>query len=219
MTALPSLTGRASSVSRVSSETADAIAKQALADADDALEAARFATAKYRTWNVLFEGWEDGEEYLELTLKQIEANEAYEEFARVEDELRETDPEYKTDFDQRAVLLAEMTEVSEALGDFQFPGSQTRYFLMYDHEPDELESLEEPFEVDRVEHGFQVLWRNTDDNFDALAYQLAVLGHDPEEFRTRFSWFTETGRRPKLPPWFNDRVTKYQQQLEGATHE
>jgi hypothetical protein len=90
---------------------------------------------------------------------------------------------------------------------------------MYDHEPDELESLEEPFEVDRVEHGFQVLWRNTDDNFDALAYQLAVLGHDPEEFRTRFSWFTETGRRPKLPPWFNDRVTKYQQQLEGATHE
>ena len=219
MTALPSLTGRASSVSRVSSETADAIAKQALADADDALEAARFATAKYRTWNVLFEGWEDGEEYLELTLKQIEANEAYEEFARVEDELRETDPEYKTDFDQRAVLLAEMTEVSEALGDFQFPGSQTRYFLMYDHEPDELESLEEPFEVDRVEHGFQVLWRNTDDNFDALAYQLAVLGHDPEEFRTRFSWSTETGRRPKLPPWFNDRVTKYQQQLEGATHE
>jgi len=219
LTALPSLTGRASSVSRVSSETADAIAKQALADADDALEAARFATAKYRTWNVLFEGWEDGEEYLELTLKQIEANEAYEEFARVEDELRETDPEYKTDFDQRAVLLAEMTEVSEALGDFQFPGSQTRYFLMYDHEPDELESLEEPFEVDRVEHGFQVLWRNTDDNFDALAYQLAVLGHDPEEFRTRFSWFTETGRRPKLPPWFNDRVTKYQQQLEGATHE
>ena len=219
MTALPSLTGRASSVSRVSSETADAIAKQALAEADDALEAARFATAKYRTWNVLFEGWEEGEEYLELTLKQIEVNEAYEDFVTVEDERREQDPNYKTDFDRRGTLLAEMSEVAKALGDFQFPGSQTRYMLMNDQEPDELESLEEPFEVDRVEHGFQVLWRNTDDNFDALAYQLAVLGHDPEEFRTRFSWWGENGRRPKLPPWFNDRVTKYKQQLEGETHE
>lgn len=213
MTALPSLTGRISST--FPSDAADELAKQALRQADDALEEARFSTAKYKVWNVLLFDWEDNEEYTDLVMAAGEARDEYDWFV-------ENDTE-SPDFAERERLLTVIEDADKAFDVFtaenKFVGSQTKYGWGNDNEPDEIEE-DGPFYVSRVGPDMQALWVGTDANFDALAYQVAVTGEDHESISMRMSYFQATDRKIRLPDWFKERVEHYKKQLqEGETHE